>query len=173
MKEIPLTKGYVALVDDEDYPALIKFKWYANESKRKNNRIVVYAERSTWDGKLKKRYNYSMHRDLIKTPLQVDHKDGNGLNNQRNNLRPATRAQQQANSISTKGTSKYKGVIWHSQCKKWVARIKYNFKTIYIGIFNQEADAAQAYNFKAEELFGEFARLNEAESRKLTKVASV
>ncbi len=77
------------------------------------------------------------------------------------NLRTANHSQNQQNSISTKGTSKHKGVSWSKKVGRWVAQIKKNYKTYWLGYFDDEADAAAAYNQKAKEMFGEYARLND------------
>lgn len=156
MKEIELTQGKVTLVDDEDFEYLNQFNWYA--AKFKN---TFYAQRGICVGK---RINIiKMHRVIMSTPigLDVDHIDGLGLNNQRINLRNCTRSQ---NSMNQKPrlncSSKYKGVTWNKRDKVYNARIIINYKKIDLGYFTNEAEAALAYNFKAKELFGEFACLN-------------
>ena len=100
-----------------------------------------------------------MHK-LITGYKETDHIDGNGLNNQRGNLRSVTDSQNQMNRKNIRGTSKYKGVYWNKANKKWLARITINQKNIYIGYFLYEHNAAHAYNFKATELYGEYASLN-------------
>lgn len=96
-------------------------------------------------------------------PYGVDHEDCNGLNNQRYNLRPANQTQNLAHARVRVGmTSPYKGVSYCKRTKKWVAQICAHGVHKFLGRFNKEYDAAQAYNFAAEELFGEFARLNRA-----------
>lgn len=90
-----------------------------------------------------------------------DHIDGDGLNNQRLNLRQSTKSQNNMNTNKGQGySSKYKGVTWDKARKKWKCGIKINGKQIFIGRFIEEDDAALAYNQKASELFGEFSRLN-------------
>ena len=93
----------------------------------------------------------------------VDHIDRNKLNNCINNLRWATNQENQMNSTKTKNkkTSKYKGFSWFKACNKWKAQIKLNGKSFHLGYFDNEKDAARAYNNKALELFCEFANLNE------------
>jgi hypothetical protein len=91
----------------------------------------------------------------------VDHINGNGLDNRRENLRICSQALNCANAKKTKGkTSRFKGVFWNRQSKKWCAQIGNKKRNHIIGYFNSEARAAQAYNRKAKEFFGEFARLN-------------
>ena len=160
MKEIPLTQGKVALVDDGDFEWLSKFKWHA--LKRGN---VFYAGRSSPRDNGKKRM-IIMHREILGLKPGdpgVDHRDGNGLNNRRENLRRATKSQNAMNQQKTRGTSRFKGVRWHKDCKKWTAEIKFDGKKKHLGLFNTEEEAAKAYNRKAEELFGEYANLNELE----------
>jgi hypothetical protein len=104
-----------------------------------------------------------MHRQIMNAPegLLVDHIDGNGLNNQKNNLRLCSSAQNARNRRPTsKPYSKYKGVSWHKRNKKWEVRIAKSGKSTYLGTFEDELEAALAYDRKAEELFGEFAYLN-------------
>jgi hypothetical protein len=84
----------------------------------------------------------------------------NKLDNQKHNLRLCTTSQNNMNQIPTRGISKYKGIYWHNRNKKWVAQIKSGNNRIHIGCFENEKDAARAYNEKAIELFGEFAYLN-------------
>ena len=91
----------------------------------------------------------------------IDHIDGNGLNNQRNNLRKATHQENMMNRQSNKNSSsQFKGVHWYERTNKWQARITFNQKRISLGYFTSEIDAAKTYNKKALELFGEFAKLN-------------
>lgn len=156
MKEIPLTQGYVALVDDEDFERVNAFKWFAVRDKRK-----VYARRSG-ERVGKSRLNVHMHRFILGCDKQVDHIDDNGLNNQKRNLRLANDSQNRANQRkqSRPTTSKFKGVSWHRAANAWVAQIGVNGTRKHIGTFKDEVDAAQAYNFMAEEIFGEFASYN-------------
>ena len=93
--------------------------------------------------------------------MVVDHIDHDGLNNCKSNLRIATLSENRRNSRKAKDTSsKYKGVSWHKNNKKWEVKIGFNYKKIHIGYFNNIKEAAEAYNKKAKELFGEFAYLN-------------
>ena len=97
-------------------------------------------------------------RQIIKEQV---FKDGDGLNNQKANLRICTRSQNKMNGKSYKNSSsKYKGIWWVKKNKKWRVRIRLNNKTIHLGYFKDETEAAKAYDSKAKELFGEFARLN-------------
>jgi len=158
MKEILLTQNKVVLVDNEDYEWLNKWKWYACKTKN-----IFYAIRTAY--KNNKSRTIRMHREILgltfKDKLQVDHKNCDGLNNQKHNLRIATKSQNGMNRrVLIEKTSKYKGVSWHKIHQKWRVRININSKSQYLGFFTGEIDAAKAYDNKAKELFGEFANLN-------------
>ena len=155
MKTIPLTQGHVALVDDEDFEGLSRYNWHARKDKQ-----TFYAARGTLRGGVARTIMMHVAISGIKN---VDHIDGNGLNNQRSNLRPASASQQAANrKKSNRNSSKYKGVSWNKRLKKWMAQIKPpNKKQIYLGLFDNEELAARAYNQAAIEHFGDFAKLNQ------------
>ena len=104
-----------------------------------------------------------LHRLILEAPAGViDHRNGNGLDNRRSNLRPATHQQNAFNSAPQRGRrSPFKGVDWHQGRQKWRARIKFNRREVTLGYFGDELDAARAYDEAAGDLFGEFARLNE------------
>jgi hypothetical protein len=156
MKEIPLTQGKVALVDDEDYIGLSQYKWYAH-----NERGHFYVCRDA--GKGKDRQHFKMHRQIMSYPqnLEVDHRDHNGLNNQRSNLRICTHAENMRNqNVRATGLSKYKGVTWDNGIGKWKASIMFNYKNYYLGYYDLEIEAAKMYDKKAKEFFGEFAKTN-------------
>jgi len=161
MKRIPLTHGLVALVDDTDYEDLRQFKWYTKKKKH-----TSYATRKTTKGTFE-----LMHRRIldIQSKEQVDHRDRNGLNCQRKNLRICTARQNTWNRGKFRGSSKFKGVCWQKQSKKWQAHIRYFGKLIYLGLFIDEVSGATAYDLKAKELFGEFANLNFPHSSHLLK----
>lgn len=153
MKEIPLTQGKVALVDDEDYDWLMQWKWSVSSSSTK-----PYAVRWT-SGNRKVR----MHRAILNLPDGVvgDHINLNTLDNRRCNLRPATKAQ---NNQNTKGrintSSQYKGVSWDINKERWVAQIWANDKKYWLGTFRSEHEAAHAYDAAACIHHGEFAKTN-------------
>lgn len=153
MKEIKLTQGKTAIVDDEDYERLKGFNWWAAKRRK-----AFYATRFS-DGK-----TVLMHRqvlNIVKKEIKVDHRDRDGLNNQKINLRIATNSESMANrGVFKRSSSQYFGVHWHKLGKKWQARICKNRKATYLGLFSIESDAALAYNNAAIKLHGEFASLN-------------
>jgi hypothetical protein len=106
----------------------------------------------------------SIHREIMNAPdgLLVDHKNGDGLDNRRSNLRLATHSQNQCNKlkIKTKVTSQYVGVHFDKRRSQWATSIRNNGKTIWLGRFDSEIDAAKAYDQAAKKHHGEFARLN-------------
>ena len=152
MKQIPLTQGKFALVDDADFDWLNQWKWYCLNG--------AYAARNVYSGKNKK--CILMHREIACTPdgLLTDHRDLDGLNNQRYNLRDATKSQNGMNRGANKGAeSKFKGVFAKGG-RFWGAQIMVNGILEFRGQYQSEIEAAQAYNEAAIELHGEFARLN-------------
>jgi len=158
MVKIPLSQGQFALVDDEDFEWLNQWKWSAG--KRRN---TFYAFRSV---SIKgEQFHIYMHRLITEAPKgkETDHANGNGLDNRRRNLRVCTVRQNQYNQAKRKNSlSQYKGVSLNKRVKvkKWVAGITKNGKNIHLGYFKDEIDAAKAYDRKAKELCGEFAKLN-------------
>jgi hypothetical protein len=155
MKEISLTRGKTALVDDSDYIVLSVYKWHARFCPKSKK---FYAVRmATENGK---RIVYRMHWAIM-GHKRIDHKDGNGLNNQRYNLRPANTLQNNRNRAKGIGkySSQYKGVSLHA-CGKWSAQISLHNKQRYLGLFVLEIDAAKRYDQEATKEFGEFAKLN-------------
>lgn len=161
MKVIGLTQGKFATVDDEDFGRLSRYKWYARKVILKN-RIVYYATRNTTISSGKQR-PVQMHREIASAagfPL-VDHRDGDGLNNRRENIRPATSSQNQQNQRKRLGcSSRYKGVSWDVKIGKWRASIRHNRLRRHLGLFDIEVDAACAYDQAAKYVFGEFAFVN-------------
>lgn len=161
MKTIQLTQGKVAFVDDADFVRVSQFKWHAF----KNQGGKWYARSTSLARQIGK--SIWMHRLIVraKDEQQVDHRDGNGLNNRRKNLRCASNAQNAYNmALRPNSLSGYKGVSRYSSHNRytgeWVASIKHNGKKLYLGKFIDPKDAALAYDAKAKELFGEFAWLN-------------
>lgn len=156
MKEIPLTRGLHAIVDDEDYEWLNRHKWCALKHKS-----TFYAVRGV--GPRKNFSTVFMHRDILNPSpgMETDHRNGNGLDNRRCNLRECTRSQNNANQRSHRGsTSKFRGVSWCDHSKRWVAQLNHNGTRVLFKRFSTEQEAALAYNDAALKYFGEFARLN-------------
>jgi hypothetical protein len=153
---IPLTNGYFALVDEEDYPRLAKHAWCVWRCRGR-----VYAWRAeTVNGRKR---NIFMHREIMgvrRRERLVDHRHGNGLDNRRRNLRVCTQRQNQQNRRTTCGASRYKGVSWHNGTARWRAFIQARGRRIYLGQFKSEVAAARAYDAAARRYFGEFAVLN-------------
>ena len=157
MKEIPLTQGKVAIVDDEDFIAVAIFKWFAHKQTKAK---TYYAERNIHVA-IGRRKPLAMHVYLLDPPdgYQVDHIDGDGLNNRRNNLRICRCSQNQGNARIRKDCSSgVKGVTFRKSKKQWVARIQVNKKRMDLGGYNNLEDAAKAYADASIKYFGEFAR---------------
>lgn len=156
MKEIPLTRGKVALVDDDDHDLLMAMgKWcYAPCGYAARNILLANGKRTI----------IYMHRVIMGTPkgAMTDHRDEDKLNNQKYNLRLCTKSQNQMNiRITLANSSGYKGVCWFKRGQKWKAQIMVNCKNIHLGYFTCPIEAAKAYNEAAIKYHGEFARLND------------
>lgn len=151
MAEIELTQGKVALVDDEDVEMLSGFKWYAAQLNKGQFYAICHPS---------KHIQIRMHRILVDAPdgFDVDHANGNTLDNRKCNLRIATRSQNQANAKPRGGVSKYKGVSFHRN--RWCASITKDKTRTHLGCFGSEEDAAKAYDAAAVVAYGEFARTN-------------
>lgn len=146
----PLFPDAVAKVDDVDFEALAPFSWTASRP-----RNVTYAIRSiVVNGQ---QTTVRMHQQILGRFETIDHWDGDGLNNQRSNLRPCTDRQNQHNRRRTHGSSRFKGVSWHKHMKRWRATIVIDGKQKTLGYFNCEGCAASAYDASAKVAFGEFA----------------
>jgi len=138
-------------IDIEDMEAVLKFKWCLSST--------GYAYGSVPTGKRGAKH-VLLHRMLLQPPprMQVDHIDGDRLNNSRANLRMCTNQQNSNNMGPRKG--RFKGVCWHKKAGKWVASITVDGKTRHLGLFVDIEDAAKAYDSAALAMHGEFARLN-------------
>lgn len=149
-----LSPTVYTLVDDEDYNFLVKFKWYARRCGGH-----IYAETKI-NGKC-----VGMHALLMPTDVEflvIDHANRNGLDNQKGNLRFATKGENAANSKkSTKNTTGYRGVTYRKKTGQWIAQLTAKGVVQHLGIFYSAQEAAEAYNKAAFEAFGEFAKLNE------------
>lgn len=153
---IPLTKGYEAVIDAVDVPLVAGKNWCAAVAK---NTVYAVTRTSTKGGVKAKTLH--LHRFLMSAPanLEVDHKDCNGLDNRRKNLRLATRAQNQQNKqISRSNTSGFKGVSWCAQSKKWRATVCLNGKTKRVGTYATPELAHASYAAACFLMHGEFGR---------------
>ena len=153
-KTIQLTKGLSALVDAEDLDIIQEHSWAALKTKRPDKFYAV--------SRIETKFVY-MHHLILGSNRQVDHRNGNGLDNRRGNLRFVTTAQNQMNKNKwiRECSSKHKGVSFRAgRSKGWYAYIIFAKKQISLGYFSSELDAAHAYNEAATKYFGEFANLN-------------
>jgi hypothetical protein len=156
-KEIQLTQGKVALVDDEDYEYLMQWKWFANKKGS-----TFYAVRSLHSNNVRK--TIFMHRLItnnINTKMQTDHLNGNGLDNRKINLRICTTSQNSMNrGLQINNTTGFKGVNYDKFSNKFRAQIRVNNIYKNLGYYIDPKDAARAYNEAAIKYHGEFANLN-------------
>jgi hypothetical protein len=151
-----------AKISPQDAPLVLLQKWRATATKRIGNRSVNhYAVACYVENGVK--YNVKMHRLIMNPPegMHVDHINGDGLDNRRENLRIVTPQQNCANSRKTiMGQSRFKGVAWCAGANKWRAYIAVDRKQQHLGLFADEIAAAEAYDKRAKEVWGEYARLN-------------
>lgn len=151
MKLIELTQGKFAVVDDEDYEYISMFKWHLSYS--------GYVASSVYNPETKRSKHLLMHRFLTPCPKgkQVDHIDGDRLNNCRDNLRICTLAENRSNSGRyTTNTSGHRGIQWRSDKKKWRARIFHDKKEYFLGYFADKDKAVEVWRRVAKLLYGEF-----------------
>lgn len=158
-KTIKLTQGFEAIVDDEDYKYLSEGSWCIQKYVTLNNTGIMYAKASK-QGKV-----VTMHRYLLKPPqgVSIDHINGNGLDNRRQNLRLCSKQGNAANRPKDRikgATSKFKGVYKPKKYNKWISKITVDGKSIHLGVFEDEVAAAKAYDSAALKYFGTFAKKN-------------
>lgn len=149
---VPLTKGQHAIIEIADIPLIENFSWMA----RFDPKLGVFYANSYSHRRMS-----ILHRVILGAPSdkEVDHKNGEPLDNRRSNLRLSTRHQNSMNhKINKNNTSGFKGVSWHSQARKWRAYIALNYRQIGLGLFNCPKEAHAAYMAAAQKHCGEFAR---------------
>lgn len=154
--QVPISRGYFVTIDREDYERVTQFKWTALPT-----RWTVYARRNV-KGTNGKQHSLYLHRFLMGDPegLEVDHKDGNGLDNRKANLRIANKSQQACNTKKQKrNKSGFKGVGWAKRNQKWQAYIGIDRKFIHLGYFNSKEEAAAARKSAAILLHKDFHRI--------------
>lgn len=168
--KITLSQGMFALIDAIDHEKISRFKWCAQRQAKGGFYAIAY-EQTPELGRIKDgsrtrpaRRRISMHRLILDAPtsLQVDHVNGNGIDNRRKNIRLATSKENAANRRKSggKSSSRFKGVTWHKHDKKWQATIQIDGHCVYLGQFKSERKAASAYDKAATEHFGAFAMTN-------------
>lgn len=157
MKEIPLTQGFVALVDEEDYEAASRFRWCVHSH---DGGVRYYARRRVRVSEPYQSVQITLHMWLTGWPY-TDHINGNGLDNRRSNLRQVTHAQNCANQRRPRSnTSGFKGVSWRKDIQRWAAYIRNNGEASHLGMFDSKEEAARAYDAAALTVWGEYAALN-------------
>jgi hypothetical protein len=161
MKQIPLSQGKIAFVDDEDFDWLNQYKWCAYQP---NSKGTYYATRNITytDGTCSM---VQMHREILGLSLGDrglgDHKDRNGLNNQKHNLRVGSKALNSHNSkLQSNNSSGYRGVYWHKNRSKWVVRIGIHGVPKYCGVYDDVVEAAKVYDKEALQAYGPNVYLN-------------
>lgn len=157
MRQISLTKGFAALVDDEDFETVSRRKWYALKVK---NTVYGCSRPSLGN----RRYgSLLMHRFVMRIngldkDGSIDHRNGNGLDNRKANLRIGTHSQNcQNQKLHCDSSTGVKGVTWDKRRNKFVAQIQVDGRHIFLGRFTQKQEAAEAYKVAALNLFGEYA----------------
>jgi hypothetical protein len=151
---VPLGRGtYSTLISAADAPLIAGYRWFRHHNGHGGYYVRGYRKGASQP------YRYTYMHALIAGP-GCDHRDGDGLNNQRHNLRPATGSQNLANTSSRGGSSRFKGVCQPAGSSSWLARITVNYRSRHLGSFPTEEAAARAYDAAARAAWGEFARLN-------------
>jgi hypothetical protein len=151
MKQIPLTQDKIALVDDDIYELIKVYKWHTMK-----NYNIFYAARNTSrkDDPQNKQYHIYLHHLVVGKPpkgMDVDHIDGNGLNNQRSNLRVVLHRKNTQNLLKQR-MGRLVGASWNKRDKKWRADIQINGKRVYLGYFDSEQEAHETYMKELEKI---------------------
>lgn len=159
IKFVELSRGFYSFVDDEDFEKISKISWYYAPKHTNSYALGRIRKNNKWIGT-------SMHRHILRVAKGsfVDHINGNGLDNRKCNLRICTLSNNQWNRRKLKGKySKYKGVTFDKTVGTWQATLMVNYKRVFSRRFKTQEAAAEAYNKKALEMFGEYACLNKIE----------
>jgi len=152
--EIALTQGKSVLIDAVDLPLTAGHRWYAE--KHNSPRSCRWYAATKVDSRVLR-----MHRLLLRMAQEVDHINGDGLDNRRLNIRPCTRSENMQNLSQRRGgSSRYKGVYWQRKMDGWCTKITVKGRNRHLGSFTSELDAAHAYDSAARQTFGQFARCN-------------
>lgn len=172
VREISLNKGFVALVDEEDYESVSKYLWYVQEKTLKNGIKKNYVRRNVSPGK-----QVMLHRQLCgitDSMIIVDHLDDNGLNNCRQNLRVCRHSQnnQRKRTANPHGYRGIGPITLADGSVHWQARIKDNYKNLFLGSYVTPEEAARAYDAAAKKLHGSQARLNFPDDEQIFAVAA-
>jgi hypothetical protein len=170
MKQIDLTRGAVAIVSDDDYYRVNQLKWRVFMTRTPGKFYAAHDCKKTING-IQFRWCILMHRFILNAPphKQVDHRDNNGLNNTRKNLRLCTNTE---NSRAKKNksfgkASRFRGVSWKKDKRLWRATIKAEQKNIHLGYFTNELDAARAYDAAAVKYYRDFSSPNFSEKKNM------
>ena len=167
-KEVLIDTEDLLRLDKEIPKKTAKGKWHIALSQNGHGQDIFYAQIHILhpEGGFKKGKQRTttlfLHRTILNPSKEkvIDHIDHNGLNNRRENLRICTVTQNVANKRKGKGSSNFKGVSWHKRDQMWIATIHQKRKQLHLGYFNDELEAAKAYDKAAKDLWGEFAKLN-------------
>jgi len=151
MAEIVLTQGKVALVDEADLPLVQGYRWHAQRARARWYAIASPSRH----GKIR------MHRLILPGVALIDHRNRDGLDNRRHNLRAATESENRINQPKCRGAGRFKGVDWDKARQCWRARVRINGRLVSLGRYAEEVEAAAAYNAAALAEWGEFAWLND------------
>ncbi len=149
-----LRSGRFAIISEVDEALVTAHPWgYSRGYAVRRPRVIEKAQGAPRD--------ISMHRAILVTKSDIDHKNGNGTDNRRSNIRPCNDAQNQQNRVRLpKNTSGFRGATWHKQSQRWQAGIKVRGRSIHLGLHGTAELAARAYDAAAIKYFGEFARPN-------------